>query len=392
MLSALLRFWKQSWRVVGLTAALYFSMPLVLTWQLRVRVDILGVFFMLLGMYFYLRFQKQKSRILRYLYIFPLWIGVYTKHALFAVPLTILVHLCWTKNRDGLRAFGLFLILVFSSFIYLNVQTQGEFFNHIVRYTYLPFGMIQADNFQWFFYTSPFLFLIGGLGYFYPRFNLFRENLFLSGYLIFSFLEYLCIWRTGTAPNFAIEFATALTLGSAFFMGFLLDPKHDADRWFNFLRAMTALGIFTVGFYLFCWGVTYLNLSTLRVQDTEKVNQILKQRGGKIFADDGQWPLLNHEEIYLDPFGMTMLVYKGLWDQRDFLRSIERQEFNTILLRVDPTNEETWDEWSLLRLTREMMDRIGKHYDLIHCKRLHAGFYQYVLIYAPKQSGAGKHS
>ena len=97
-----------------------------------VHVDMLGFLFYLSGIFFFFQYFFKQKDIFLYLSAILLVIAFYTKQTYLIFPISVILYLFFSKNKDFFKFFLLFSGLSALLFFWINLITHGNFFLHVV--------------------------------------------------------------------------------------------------------------------------------------------------------------------------------------------------------------------------------------------------------------------
>ncbi|MBL7197234.1 MAG: hypothetical protein ISS47_03985 [Candidatus Omnitrophica bacterium] len=379
LLAIVIRFTKSF--LIGLIAVgLYAGAPFIREWSPLLRVDMFGIFWMFFALCIYILF-KDRHGIAKGVFVFPLLLGIYTKHTLLSIPLAILADIVVSRDKKAFFWYLGFLLSGLFVFLFINLRTDGNFYRHIVLYSILPWD-------QGFFAELTKKFLLFHLlplalvsVYFYPSLGLFKKYRIITFYIIFSLFELFMGGRLGTNINFSFNLIIALIIaicltiahitGRIFSLSRLNGEQSSLVYKQLFVRFYAGLIIFYVIYTLYIFGMhPKLMRDKFRssIKSANMINRIIRKTDGKILTEEAQWALFNNREFYYDTFGMSMLARVKKWDQDSFVREINNREFGIILLLYDldeVLDPERPSASQKLRFTEEMLRAIHNNYRLL---------------------------
>ena len=94
------------------------------------RVDILGIMFSIIGVYYVSLYEKDKPS---YIYVATLLfiLAVYTKQTLIAAPAASYLYLFFKDRKIAIKAMVMYVSLGILILLVLNIMTGGHFYKHI---------------------------------------------------------------------------------------------------------------------------------------------------------------------------------------------------------------------------------------------------------------------
>lgn len=124
--------------IPGLLFLLY---PVVVDYSsTQVKIDILGLFLTLLGIYLVLSKHILWA-------VIPMVLAFFTKQFYIALPISVGIYLLWKDRSTLVKFVGFYLILVAIGFGLGQFLTHGTFFRHVVLFLFDPqFGSQEVDR------------------------------------------------------------------------------------------------------------------------------------------------------------------------------------------------------------------------------------------------------
>ena len=347
-------------------ASIFLITPYVLEWSPLFRIDMLGLFLSLTGLYLLIR-NPQKDRNI-YLAAGLFILAAYSRQSFgLAAPLAGTIY-TYTKNKQ--KALRLLItyaaggLIVFGLLYWLS---DGAFFFHIITANVNPFRWETVLNFaKDILRKMPYILLLAG-GYLAVGWRFTKTYALLAPYLIASAIAALTIGKIGSNINYLVEISAAfgLLVGILFTrltQTLALDPekkpdlnfpqdeipaKEPVDRetrvkmWINLL-VYILLGAFII---LQVAGLSRDSLFGPIASHRDRIKQpgndyaFLEERirqaskDGPVLADEYMAMLpKNKLPLYIQPFEMTQLASADLWDQTNFLSAMQNKDFPLILI------------------------------------------------------------
>ena len=389
-------FPKQQKFILATGAAIFLAIPYVLEWSALFRIDMLGLFFSMLGIF--LVIKDPENNLMIYTGALCFVLAAFTRQSLgLAGPLSAIIYTFTKDKKQALKLFLTYTIVGATVFGLLYWITDGSFFFHIITANVNPFNWQTVQHFaQDIARKMPWLLallvLYVALGWRYTR-----TYAFLCPYLLAGMAAALTIGKVGSNVNYLVEFSAGLALLAGVVFSrmsetFPIDPALEPDMNFskdeipvpdaidqNIKKRLWAnLVIFLVLTCLFVVQIGGLSRSSLSGPITWRRNRIKKdndyvylEENIKLEAEKG--PILvdefmgilpeNHIPLFIQPFEMTQLANAGLWDQTPLLHKIENQEFPLILIHHFQNSPVFMERW-----TDEMREEIYENYVAVNMK------------------------
>lgn len=354
-------------RLAGLVSAILFlTFPYVFQWSTLMRVDNLALAFSLGALLVIVRWPEKTISLWATAVLLTL--AAYTRQSyLLAAPLAAFV---WLLFRSWKKALWLALIttgLVAALFGALMLLSQGGFFTHIVRANVNDFTWQTINNYVRQL-SSDYLILslISGV-FLLAGWKAIPHWKLLGPYLAGALLSALTVGKIGSNVNYLLELCAAMSMAAGIVFSWVRQKDKTVLRWLNnetALRLASALVMLLVIAQMRSMLVIDLLYKVQEVKWRVEAVDVLDDFSTSIRRDDGQilvdeyMALLpqNGKALYIQPFEFSQMAKDGLWDQTNFVKQIENQEFSQIILhQYDyPVYRERW--------TPEMLDAIMANY------------------------------
>ncbi len=382
MIALILRKFSQSKDILPILAgtSIFLITPYVLEWSPLFRIDMLGLFLSLAGLYVLIRDPDQNRN--GYFAAGLFILAAYTRQSFgLAAPLAGLVYTFTRNKSQAMRLFVSYALGGLAIFGLLYWLTDGAFFFHIITANVNPFRWETVLNFaREIGRKMPIILLLAG-GYLAFGWRLTKTYAFTAPYLLASALAALTIGKVGSNINYLVEISAAFGL----LVGILLsrmtetlalnpDQQPDLDfpadeipdpepvskqvrikLWANLVIFILLGGIILLQFA----GLSRDSLFGPIISHRDRIKQpgndyaFLEERirrgatNGPVLADEYMAMLpKNNIPLYLQPFEMTQLASAGLWDQSAFLERIEAQDFPLILIHHFPSFPVYMERWT----------------------------------------------
>jgi len=371
--------------------SIFLITPYVLEWSPLLRIDMLGLFLSLAGMFVLIRDPKQNRNIFLSAALFIL--AAFTRQSYgLAAPLAALV---FTFTKDKGQALKLALTYALGGLAIFGLLywiTDGAFFFHIITANVNAFDWNTVMRFaQDILQKMPFILLLA-VAYLAVGWRMTKSYALLAPYILSSALAALTIGKIGSNINYLVEISAAfgLMIGVIFVrltetlrieasqkpnLDFHPDEIPDPEDVPHHVRfkIWANLAIFLLLTAIITLQTTGLSRDSLFGPVANHRDRI-KQGGndyvfleanirqasedGPVLADEYMAMLpANRIPLYIQPFEMTQLALSGFWDQTPFLNTIKAQNFPLILI-----HHFQFDTVYLERWTTEMLDALFENY------------------------------
>ncbi|MFH1515989.1 MAG: hypothetical protein ABIG42_11085 [bacterium] len=354
---------------LGMLAAL---LPLCLSftynWAFIYRVDFLGVFLSLSGLYLYM-YPRKKGGI--HLSVIPFALAFFTKLNFILAPIACLIDLFYKKD-SGRGKYLLFLILCIGiPYLLLNLITGFGMFMHTLVYTANIFHLDRmVEGYREILeYTLPIWFVIV-IG---VSVSNSKHKILLLSYLILLMLGLGTYGAEGSDSNYFLELLFVLPIaGLIWFPGFLTETKSETNIAAGFRFDWLALILIA----LFCLSGRLNHaadfgearrLSQL-VESGQQIDSFVSSCPGEVISEDLTFLAKNNKKMLFQPYIMSLLSRKGKWDQTTFVNDLSEKRFKLIILRFNVNDEyhtdnpEVYGAAGFDRFTIEMEKAISENY------------------------------
>lgn len=374
-------------KLAGLAAAvLILSFAPVQLWALRIKPDMVGLAFTVLGLWLVARWRPQEQprtpqfrAALSFRLPLPLTLAAimfvlahFTKQTMLAGPLAAGTYLLlrdrWLAVRWGL----FYLVLLGVIWAALDLVTQGQYTYHVWV----------LHKLQW--YAARFWKLASQLRDAWPLALLsiggviasWRRPTVINAYVMWAPASLIGAGVIGSHHNHLLETGTALALGGAQAIGLGL-------RMGGRLHLVASVLVAT---QLLLWQtpLEWFRGDFEPDSDYKRYTELIQRTPGEVMADDiGLLYAAQRPIPYDDPAAMGPAATLGLWDQSQFVADIRAQRFSLIILAYDLFDPETFPNGELIdptgRWTPEMLQAVKDAYEL--------KFKDTQFIYVPRTAG-----
>ena len=338
----------------------FLIFPFVIYWSVLARVDSLALAFSMVGLYFLaIDPTKRKNRIWSAVFIVA---AVYTKQS-FGLAAPFAAFLFLLKDKPRKKAFeyaGMVAVLGLLIMGLMMILTKGGFFFHVFRANVNPFVWDTVKNYKNEMLTHfPLFFWLAGLYLLGGIWKGMRQNAWwmVAPYVLTGIAVGVTVGKEGSNVNYFYELCAALSLLTGALIGLAGDSRHYL--WVQ-LVMMIALS-FPIQGAINRTMEEYINRHPnrmLHVLGLSRMEQAIDAVEGNVLADEFMDMVVTAgKPLQFQPFEYKMLEGAGVWDQTDFVRAIENQEFDLILLYDPPY----WDSRNG-RWTPEQLEAIETYY------------------------------
>ena len=326
----------------GLICAL---LPLCLNypynWAYVYRVDYLGIFLSLLGLYLYM-FPRKKGGI--YWSILPFTLAFLAKITCVIALIACIIDLVRKKDRVSWKFFAIAILALGIPYLILNLATGFGMFRDTIIYTANVFHISRMiDGFREILeYTLPlWLVIIISLTMGNGKFKF-----LISTYIILLFLSLVTYGAEGSDSNYFVELIFALSLGSMMWFPSKDQIQTKNNQALNYQWLMVAFVlVFAIQGRIFDsdqFGQVH-NLRKL-AQSQESVDKFIANTQGDIISEDVTFLAKNGKPMVFQPYIMSLLARKGKWDQSRFVNDLRNARFTIVVLRFDVNNPNNTDK------------------------------------------------
>jgi len=345
----------------------------VMPWACLFRVDLVAVFFTLLGLMFFITSPGRPGRAFAAFVFFV--IAVYTKQTMVAAPLVCLLS-AWLEDRKLAWRILLFSTGLGASVLaVLCVASNGWFATNLFRYNQNPYTFHHLAT-QWESHIRA-TFVIPLIASFVViwmacargmarkrgvlltlrqglrRNQLHRCILIVAGYLTVALLTTIMLGKEGSNYNYFIEVDFAIALLSGLFLGSVANlatfrPAKYATALFLALAAFVFQALPNIDALQFT-----RNRLALPSSDSQLASYV-STISGPIYGENMVVLVNAGKEIAAEPAIITSLAKNGMWDQTDFVQSIRNHRFSAIQVGTSLDNRE--------RFTQEVAAAIRAEY------------------------------
>ena len=377
-----------------IAAGILLVFPWAIRWAQVVRVDTLGIFLAITGIYFWIRSEKISDAVIAGIL---LSLAVFTKHSLLAAPVACLIYGLLSRDRRFPLFFGLLVVLIGGSYGIANLATGGGLLNHLFTYTVNEWFIERfTAGIGLYFKTSWILHVLAIGALLIPGVVTGRRRI-ISIYYILSTCTLIAYGFEGSDSNYLIEPLLSASLLASLAIDHMAfsDESHvvriKGIPSTKTISLLLVLAIIILGRFVDQTDYRLHRLTPERYQNGLELIRLLNGAPGEVLSEDASYTFLAGKEVLFQPYIMSLLARTGKWDQTEFVQTIRDKKYSMLVLRVDlndPYNTErqggAWEMAGFDRWTPEMEDAILDNYSVFREGALDVGIGNYWYIYTPK--------
>lgn len=311
------------------------------------RVDILGLFFSLMGIYLFLKTDKLIIPIIFFI------AALYTKQTFISAPMALAIYLFLTNKK---RAFNFTILMALSSiaiFFLINLYARGEFYRHNFLYNMNIFIFKQlAKYYTWFLQNHAILILFSLIFLFLPPAE--KKHYVFLIYFIISAVVALSVGKIGANMNYFFETIMVSCILTGLTIQRLKEIIRDEKMYEIFLNCALLVQLVL---FLHMPFLTEPTATKTDLKNAQALFEVVRNTDGKVISEDTGVLVMNNKPVLFMPFEFTQLANQKIWDQTGFINDIKDRQFSLIILSFDvhcQIDEE--------RLTPEMAEAIRENY------------------------------
>jgi hypothetical protein len=344
------------WLSAAIGGFTLFAIPYILHWSPFCRVDSLALGLSMAGLYIVTRWSDQRRGLI--LSAVLLSATVYTRQSYaLAAPFAAFVWLLRTPPRR--KAFELALWtggICLGLFLVLNILTGGGFYFNIVTANVNQFFWNTVQDYRHAIWEHMPYLVVGSLAFILLAVWWRVKSWWLvAPYLLGATLSAITIGKDGSNVNYLFELSAAFSLVAGAIIA-------ASGRWWWLKAGLILLLAYQVnGLYGWTYQDYYRDVTRRVTDDRVMIEQLAKavhEANGPVLADEFMGlVVLDGRPLVFQPFEFKQLAIAGLWNQKPFLDTIEKQEYGLILLYNPPS----WDSRHA-RWTDEQLAAISSKY------------------------------
>jgi len=319
--------------MAGAFALVFFAPWFVQTWAATARIDLPAQMLSAAGLYAFDRLWE-RGGLRRYLPFLLFGVAFYTRQTTLVAPAAVLgaMLLDPTRRRDFPRALAAFAGPVLAVLLGMTVATRGQAWLHLFPYAaaadYDLAHMARSYG-SFLLLSSPLLLLaLAGLVR-RPRALLRGPNLPFTLFWILSLAALSTIAKEGAGQNYFIEPFVATLLLAAIALGVLVEAGDVGRRaWpVAVLVAAAAAGFVDHDLKRLHQAIR----APQRARAFIELDSLVKATEGPVLSENLSVVVTNRKRAWVEPWGMMLLVKKGLWDPGVLVGDCRRQMFELVV-------------------------------------------------------------
>jgi hypothetical protein len=309
---------------------LFLAIPYILQWSYISRVDMMGLALSWGGIYLIVRKPRDRRAVI--LAAFLMVAAIYTRQTYaLAAPLAAFV---WLLSQQWQRQALTFAVTVGGTslglLVILSALTDGGFFFHTVTANMNEYSWEQvAFYFRGLLRLMPVL-LAGAAAFLFLGFRSREASWWLAAPYLLGGLTTAClIGKVGAYVNYLLELSAALSLVTG---ALVARYAGKSGARFVILLAVAVQMVIMVHYSQSLYTGLQGRVSSHR-HGMERLQEIIEDSEKPLLADEymGLLPM-DGRRIYIQPFEFSQLSREDKWDQRPFVRSIRRKNFEAIII------------------------------------------------------------
>ncbi|MCX6647478.1 MAG: glycosyltransferase family 39 protein [bacterium] len=384
----------------NLTAAVIAAgMLLVFPWGIRwaqvVRVDTLGIFLSISGIYLWIKSEKTPDAIFAAIL---LSLAVFTKHSLLAAPAACLIYGILSRDRRTILLLALLIILVGGSYGITNFITGGGLIKHLFTYTANEWFIERFTAGVGSYFKTSWLLHVLAIGAMLIPGVVSAKRRIIPLYYILSTCTLIAYGFEGSDTNYLIEPLLSVSLLAALTIDHLAFSQNSHKAEIKGIPSpkticlTIVLAIIILGRFIDQTDFRLHRMTPDRYQTGMQLIRLLNGAPGEILSEDASYTFLAGKEVVFQPYIMSLLARTGKWDQTEFVQTIRDKKYSMLVLRVDltdPYNTEqqgsAYEMAGFDRWTPEMETAILESYSVFPEGALDTGVGNYWYVYTPKE-------
>ncbi len=333
LLFALLRRRTGEAWMAGAFALIFFAPWFVQTWAATARIDLPAQLLSVAGLYAFDRLWDHGG-VRRYVPFLLFGLAFYTRQTTLVAAAAVLgaMLLDPMRRRDFPRALAAFAGPVLAVLIAMTVATRGQAWLHLFPYAaaadYDLAHMARSYG-HFLLLSSPLLLLVVAGLLRQPRALLRGPNLPFALFWALSLAALSTIAKEGAGQNYFIEPFVATLLFAAIALGVLVEAGDVGRRVWPaaVLVAAAAAGLVDYDSKRLHQAIR----APQRARAFIELDALVKATEGPILSENLSVVVTNRRRAWVEPWGMMLLVKKGLWDPGVLVGDCQRQMFQLVV-------------------------------------------------------------
>ncbi|MBN1485876.1 MAG: hypothetical protein JXA37_14275 [Chloroflexia bacterium] len=326
-----LRPQRRAWQWPLLAGLLWVGTAPTFVWAARLKPDLLAVAGSLAGVAWTQRHQGSKAQLWA---VLPLTVAVWSKQSALAGVVAVGLALLLQDRRAALRFGLLYAAVAGLPLLLADFLLDHGLWEHLVTFHVLPWSAGRFLGHLWDVVSAHPLLFAAGLGLLAWELTRRKRPSLLSLYILLALVFSFSGGTFGGYHNHYLEAlaAACLLTGAAL-------QSVPAGGW-----RLAALALLLLQVGAFWWVPAWLRYEFHspvfeQAGRLEGLAQYVRDHGGperEFFSDNVALLVCNGQEVrFNDPLIMAQAALLGLWDESEFLRTIEQGGFEAILWRDD---------------------------------------------------------
>ena len=319
--------------MAGAFALIFFAPWFVQTWAAMARIDMLAQMLSVAGLYAFDRLWP-RGGLRRYVPFLLFGAAFYTRQTTLVAPAAVLGSLLLepSRRRDLPRALAAFAGPVLAVLLGMTLATRGQAWLHLVPYAAAAgYDLVHmARSYGSFLVLSgPLVLLVlAGLAR-RPGALLRGPNLPFTLFWMLSLAALSTIAKEGAGQNYFVEPFVATLLLAAIALGVLVEAGDVGRRaWpVAVLVAAAAAGFVDHDLKRLHQAIR----APQRARAFIELDSLVKATEGPVLSENLSVVVTNRKRAWVEPWGMMLLVKKGLWDPGVLVGDCRRQMFELVV-------------------------------------------------------------
>lgn len=338
---------------------LLYASSWLTSWSVLSRVDTFGLMCTLAGLAVMSR--EPAHRTTRGVLLGALFfsLALFTRQSLIAAPLACALAYLFPQLDEPQRGRHKTVFLATMIFVpavlltVMQVVTRGEFYRHTVLYT---MGEFEVGNFvRWIvdYFKMHGATMVLCAGYVIVRWRAPRFRVPVLFWLL-ALTVSLTAGKEGSSINYFLEFWAA----SCILIGLMLGELEDfrGGGWRR-LAGPVVVGILFVQVLVQHYRTDFNHVRPVYREASERLSTYVREAPGEVLSEYTGYLVINGKTPIYQPFSMTQLAERELWDEDKFIADIERGRFSLIVMTKVGMGYGRWSQ--------RMIDSVLAHYDMI---------------------------
>jgi len=332
--------------------ALLASTPVIFFWMPLGRIDVFANFLSLAAVYIAWRYPTKAGM---YWSLPILWLALYTRQSAVEGFIVIAIMLYMQRRKDLARFVIIYLAGALLILLAFYLAYGPEFIKHITTYTKTRWYFSRLTASYRIIFAEMLLPMAIAI---FATWRLWKvkDAAAWIAYFIIGFALTVLVGKVGSAQNYFLP----MFIPQAILIGIWFTTEYNLTETSPGLKnALIAGMVLLVAYMGFAIGDRYLSFNPTDASRSngELLIQIVNNFDGPVLIEDEGLTLMSGREVIYTPFIMNELNKEGLWDQAPFLETLERVDYELVILRFnvfDNNHEDTaelgdfagWDRFS----------------------------------------------